>query len=160
VSPATHTRIARYDLQQIQNGSAPSNGLRFGGDWEFFYYPLEAATGAGFIGLSEIVALSNTDFLVIERDQGIGAETALKAVYAFTIEGAVPDTDGQPGEAGSATDVVTKALSVDVRAEFFPFEKVEGLGLVGNRLWVGLDNDGGEVANRLVDAGRVQNPLR
>jgi hypothetical protein len=72
---ATHTRIARYDLEQIRSGSAPSNGLRFGGDWQFFYYPLEAATGAGFIGFSEIINTGDGTFLVIERDQGIGAET-------------------------------------------------------------------------------------
>ena len=69
------------------------------------------------------------------------------------------DTDGQPGEpAGS--DVATKALAVDVQAAFFPFEKVESLALLHGDLWVGLDNDGGEVENRIVDTGRFHNPLR
>ncbi|MCB9881413.1 MAG: esterase-like activity of phytase family protein [Planctomycetes bacterium] len=156
---ATHTRIARYDLRQIANGTAPTNGLRTGGDWEFFYYPLEAATGAGWIGLSEIVAVTDEHFLVIERDQGIGAPTALKAVYAFSIEGRVVDTDGQPGEA-SGDDVVTKRLVRDVQGNFFPYEKVEGVMLLHGDLWVNMDNDGGEVENRIVNTGRFRDPFR
>lgn len=155
---ATHTRIARYDLEQIRSGSAPSLGLRFGGDWEFFYYPLEAATGAGFIGLSEICGTDDGTFLVIERDQGVGTETRLKAVYALRVDGLVADSDGQPGEA-VGSDTVRKALVIDAQAEFFPFEKVEGLALLRGDLWVGLDNDGGEVANRFVNTGRFRNPL-
>ncbi|MEZ5964438.1 MAG: esterase-like activity of phytase family protein [Planctomycetota bacterium] len=156
---ATHTRIARYDLEQIRRGRAPSNGLRYGGDWEFFYYPLEAATGAGFVGLSEILSVGDGTYLVIERDQGIGAPTRLKSVAAFRLDGLVPDTDGQPGEA-SGSDTVVKALAVDVVPAFFPFEKVEGLALVRGDLWVCLDNDGGEVDNRFVNTGRFRNPLR
>lgn len=156
---ATHTRIARYDLQQIRSGRAPSNGLRFGGDWEFFYYPFEAATGAGFVGLSEILGVGDGTYLVIERDQGIGAPTRLKSVFAFRLDGLVPDTDGRPGEA-SGNDTVTKALVADVVPAFFPFEKVEGLALVRGDLWVCLDNDGGEVDNRFVNTGRFRNPLR
>ncbi|MEO0481630.1 MAG: esterase-like activity of phytase family protein [Planctomycetota bacterium] len=151
---ATHTRIARYDLTQIQDGSAPNSDFRTGGDWEFFYYPLEAATGAGFIGLSEITMLPNGDFLVIERDQGIGAETALKAVYTFSLAGLVPDANGVP----DAADTVSKSLVLDVQAEFFPFEKVEGLALIGGELWVGLDNDGGETENRVVNTGPLTLP--
>lgn len=152
---ATHTRIARYDLGQIANGTAPYNGIRVGGDWEFFYYPLEAATGAGFIGLSEIITTGTDEFLVVERDQGIGAETALKAVYAFSVAGLTPDADGLPG----GNDTVSKVLAVDVQGGFFPFEKVEGLAIVRGDLWVSLDNDGGEVANRFVNTGRFVNPL-
>lgn len=157
--PATHTRIARYDLMQIHNGTAPQNGLRVGGDWQFFYYPLHAATGAGFVGLSEIIEIDRDEFLVIERDQGIGTTARLKAVYAFSLAGLVPDSDGVPGET-SGSDTVGKVLAVDVLADFFPFEKVEGLAIIGGDLWVNLDNDGGEVANRFVSTGRFRNPLR
>ena len=86
-------------------------------------------------------------------------ETALKAVYAFRLGNAVVDTDGQPGEA-TGTDVVEKRLVQDVAADFFPFEKVEGIALIRGELWVGLDNDGGEVANRIVNKGRYVSPFR
>jgi hypothetical protein len=154
----THTRIARYDLRQIRTASAPSSGLRYGGDWEFFYYPLEAQTTGGWIGLSEIRAVGADQFIVIERDKGIGTESQLKAVYAFSLAGLVPDTDGQPGEA-SGSDTATKTLVVDVLDEFFPYEKIEGLTILRGDLWVSLDNDGGEVANRFVNTGRFHNPL-
>ncbi len=156
--PATHTRIARYDLRQIANGTAPSSGLRFGGDWEYFYYPLEAATGAGFVGLSEITTIGPGQYLVIERDQGIGTATALKAVYAFSMVGLVPDTDGVPGEP-NGSDTVTKVLAADVQSSFFPYEKVEGVTIRNGRLWVCLDNDGGALENRIVEIGRFVNPL-
>ena len=155
---ATHTRIARYDLEQIRSGRAPSNGLRFGGDWQFFYYPLEAATGAGFIGLSEIINTGDDTFLVIERDQGIGAAARLKVVYAFRLDGLVPDTDGRVGEA-SGSDTIVKARVVDVLPAFTPYEKVEGLALLWGDLWVNLDSDGGELENRFVNTGRFRNPL-
>ncbi len=156
---ATHTRIARYDLEQIRSGRAPSNGLRFGGDWQFFYYPLQAATpGAGFVGLSEIVNIGDDTYLVIERDQGIGAAARLKAVYAFRLAGLVADSDGRPGEA-AGSDTLTKALVVDVLPAFAPYEKVEGLALVRGDLWVNLDSDGGELANRIVNTGRFRNPF-
>ncbi len=154
----THTRIARYDLEQIDNGSAPSNGIRYGGDWEFFYYPLEAQTTGDWIGLSEIRSVGPGQFIVIERDKGIGTESQLKRVYAFSIAGLTPDTDGEPGEA-SGNDTVTKTMVVDVVDDFFPFEKIEGLATTGGDLWIGLDNDGGELANRFVNTGAFQNPL-
>src|SRR5690606_30855462 len=52
-------------------------------------------------------------FLVVERDQGIGAEAALKAVYALDLSDLVPDADGRPGEAGGS-DVARKVLVADV----------------------------------------------
>jgi hypothetical protein len=156
--PATHTRIARYDLEQIRSRRAPAIGMRYGGDWEFFYYPLEAATGAGFVGLSEILGTANGTYLVIERDQGVGGATRLKGVYAFRLDGVVADTDGKPGET-TGSDSLRKRLVIDVQRSFFPFEKVEGLALLRGDLWVNLDNDGGEVANRFVNTGRFRDPF-
>jgi len=114
----------------------------------------KAAAAAGFIGLSEICASDDGTLLVIERDQGIGAATRLKAVYAICLDGLAPDADGRPGEA-SGNDTARKVLVSDVQAAFSPFEKVESLALLRGELWVGLDNDGGEVANRVVNIGRM-----
>ena len=55
---------------------------------------------------------------------------------------------------------MTKALAVDVLAEFLPFEKIESLSILRGDLRVGLDNDGGEVENRIVNTGQFQNLLR
>jgi hypothetical protein len=51
---------------------------------------------------------------------------------------------------------VSKVLVADVLADFFPYEKVECLAPTPQGdLWIGLDNDGGEVENRVVNLGPV-----
>ncbi len=138
-------RIARYDLQQLQSPTVPQNGLRFGGDWEFFYYQLDTNDPVNWPGLSEITQIGNDRFLVIERDKGIGSGSTLKKVYGFNLNGLVPDTDGVP----DASDTVIKVEVRDVVDEFSPYEKIEGIGVSWGSLWIALDNDGGEVESRL-----------
>ena len=96
--------------------------------------------------MSEITCLNNGDLLVIERNQGIGIEATLKRLYRFSLQGLTPDTDGAP----DASDTVNKNLVRDVLADFAPYEKIEGIvvGWFGD-LWVGMDNDGGELESRL-----------
>jgi hypothetical protein len=141
-----YTRIARYDLQQVANGSAPTNGLRIGGDWDFFFYELDSNDPTNWAGLSEVVALDGGELIVIERNQGIGIEATLKRIYRFSLNGLAPDADGAPG----AGDTVTKVLIRDVLADFGPYEKIEGI-VVGwfDDLWILMDNDGGELESRL-----------
>ena len=51
-----------------------------------------------------------------------------------------------------AGHVITKELYADIRDEFAPFEKIEGMAKTpGDEVWVVLDNDGGEVESRLVE---------
>ena len=137
-------RIARYDLAQL-NGSAPSSGLRFGGDWDFFYYVFDTTDLSNWAGLSEITALPGGRFLVIERDKGIGAGSTLKKVYGFRVDGLQPDADGVP----DATDTVVKSLVVDCVADFSPYEKIEGIAWQNGLMWVQMDNDGGQLESRL-----------
>lgn len=151
-----YTRIARYALRQLQGTGAPCNGMRCGGDWDFFYYPLDAAASGNWIGLSEIITIGDDQLLVIERDNAIGTSSVQKKLYAFSLRAMTPDQNGVP----DATDTVVKAEAMDVLSAFFPYEKVEGLALTrSGHLWIGLDNDGGEVESRLIDTGRFSNPL-
>lgn len=140
-----YARIARYDLQQLQNPTVPQNGLRFGGDWQFFYIAFDSNDPVNWPGLSEITTVGNGRFLVIERDKGVGAGSLLKKVYGFNLNGLTPDTDGVP----DASDTVTKVLVRDVVDEFSPYEKIEGIGVSYGMLWIGLDNDGGALESRL-----------
>lgn len=155
-----YARIARYDLRQIATSAgrqANCNGLRCGGDWDFFYLELDSNDGDNWAGLSEIIAIGANEYLVIERDKGIGIGSELKKLYAFTLDGLQPDADGKP----DATDTVKKVRAGNILRDFFPFEKVEGLAITKNgELWIGLDNDGGEVESRLINKGRFTNPLR
>ncbi|MEZ6197773.1 MAG: esterase-like activity of phytase family protein [Planctomycetota bacterium] len=147
-----YARIARYDLMQ----AAASGTGRIGGDWEFFFLELDSNDGDNWAGLSEISTIGPDQYMVIERDKGIALGSALKKIYAFDLSGLTPDADGLP----DASDTVVKHEVADVLADFFPYEKVEGLALTnGGKLWVGLDNDGGEVESRLVNVGPFVNPL-
>ena len=86
-----HTRIARYHAAS--------------GTWEFFLYPLDPEGNPptfedpGFTGLSEISVAGqdrqgNDVLVVVERDQGLGAVSVLKKIYAFTLEGRDADSIG------------------------------------------------------------------
>jgi len=155
-----YARIARYDLRQLRTSVQRKKlckGLRCGGDWDMFYYPLDSNDGDNWAGLSEIISIGKDQFLVIERDKGLGLRSKLKKLYAFSLAGLKPDTDGKP----DVTDTIKKVFSLDVLDTFSPFEKIEGLALTRRgQLWIGLDNDGGEVESRLIRTGRFRNPLR
>lgn len=153
----TYARIARYDLQQVASSTAPQDGLRTGGNWEFFFYPFDTNDADNWPGLSEITTVGADQFLVIERDKGIGAASTLKRIYAFSLRNLTPDADGMP----SGGDTIAKFLVADCVQEFSPFEKIEGIGISHfGDLWVNLDNDGGQVEPRMRNLGRFRNPLR
>lgn len=155
-----YARIARYDLRQLRTPADRARlckGVRCGGDWDFFFYELDSNDASNWAGLSEILSIGDNQFLVVERDKGIGVGSKLKKLYAFTLDGVRPDRDGKPDR----SDTVRKVLSANILRDFFPLEKVEGLALTRRGyLWVGLDNDGGEVESRLINKGRFRNPLR
>jgi hypothetical protein len=136
----TYTRIARLDLTTLEPvGGA---GVRYTGDWEFFMYPLEPETTGGWIGLSELLCIGPQEYAVVERDKGIGGESTLKRVFVFSLAGL---TDGA---------TVSKSQWHDIVERFNPYEKVEGLAWSPESgLWIGLDNDGGEVESRLINLG-------
>jgi hypothetical protein len=156
------TRIAVYDLQQLdtdEETSAWCSDSRCGGDWDFYFYTMDSNDPDNWAGLSEIISIGPSEYVVIERDGQIGAASQLKRIYAFSLAGLLPDSDGMP--AGAEDDTVDKVLVLDVLDEFFPYEKVEGLVLTPNGdLWVALDNDGGEVESRLINTGQFQDLLQ
>lgn len=145
-------RVARYDLDQLIQNPGLQVGLRAGGDWEFFFYQLDSDDSDNWAGLSEIVNLGGDRFAVIERDKGVSIGSTLKKIYEFRLNGLTGDADGIP----DASDTVVKTLLADVLADFFPYEKIESLAPTPQGdLWIGLDNDGGEVENRVVNLGRI-----
>lgn len=131
------------------------------GETREYVYILERAN---LQGNSEILALSNTRFLVIERDGGflnnplLGAAT-LKYIYEFDITGATDiSTIGALGTApiggktieqasvqelaAAGVVAVRKTLRVDLLALGYPHDKPEGLALApGGMLFVVNDDD-------------------
>jgi hypothetical protein len=110
------------------------------GAWGVYHYPLETPR-AGWIGLSEITAISDDTFVVIERDNQWGAQ-GIKRLYAFSVAGLAPTAPG------GTPPVVTKRLVRDLAEDLaapagIPLEKVEGFTIdrEGNAFFV-TDNDG------------------
>lgn len=138
----TMPRIAVYDLTVKT--------------WQFHFYPLDTATSpnGGWVGLSEITALGNNRFLVVERDNQNGPDARIKRLYRIDLSGA---TDG-----GTLSKTLVRDLMPDLRATRGPvLEKIEGLAVLasGEVLFV-TDNDGvndssGET--QLVRLGRILN---
>jgi len=134
------------------------------GETREYLYLLDAAT---LQGNSEILALSATRFLVIERDGlflGGTPAAAMKKIYEIDITGATDiSTAGALGatpisgrtlEQATVTELaaagfvpVTKKLAVDLVALGYPHDKPEGLALApGGMLFVVNDDDFGVVS--------------
>jgi hypothetical protein len=134
--PDDRVRIGRYEVG--------------GGDWTFYYYPLEQPVADGWVGLSEIVALDEETFAVVERDNQADVYAAIKTVHRFSIAGLTPLPD-QPGTPNFP--VVQKTLVYDLLPDLKAtggavIEKVEGLTVLGNgTALVVTDNDGVDGSN-------------
>ncbi|WP_373096635.1 esterase-like activity of phytase family protein, partial [Zhongshania sp.] len=123
-------------------------------NWSFVFYPLDApeSQNGGWVGLSEISALGNGEFLVIERDNQGGPDTAIKRLYKFDVSGLA---DGA---------LLNKTLVRDVLDDLrgtggMVTEKIEGIAILesGNVIMVN-DNDGVEDSNgetQLINLGKL-----
>ncbi|OYD44117.1 hypothetical protein CHU00_18515 [Sphingobacterium cellulitidis] len=125
-------------------------------------------------GVSEILALSNTTFLTLERDGLYGGDTSKPALFkkvfkidiskATDISDASNGTTGklfkgktveelkdQSGLAAAGITPVTKTLAIDLLKdlpEVYPHDKAEGLTMLkGNILVISNDDDFGVVDN-------------
>jgi hypothetical protein len=121
----THPRIGIYDITAKT--------------WEFVYYPLDTYSSqyaGGWVGLSEITALGNGEFMVLERDNRGGPDAAIKRLYKIALDAVTP---GQ---------ILTKTLLKDLMPTLAAtngslIEKVEGTALMANGdVYLVTDNDG------------------
>jgi hypothetical protein len=94
------------------------------------------------VGLSELVALDNQIFAVIERDNQAGPDARIKKVYKFSIAGLTPETQG--GAFPQVTKSLVRDLADDLkRPNGLVIETVEGLTrLLNGDVIVVTDNDG------------------
>jgi len=144
--PAGQVRIGRY---------TPATGA-----WTFFYYPLDEpiSPNGGWVGLSEIVALNETTFAVIERDNQGGSDAVIKRIYTFSIDGLTPQPQG--GIFPVVAKTLVRDLLSDLMADHGPvLEKVEGLTVMADgTTWIVTDNDGVDGSSgetQLIDLGPV-----
>lgn len=116
--------------------------------WGFVHYPLEPEGNGDWIGLSELTALPNGNFAVIERDKGWGPTTApnaeLKAIFEIDLESA----DFRPFDDEAGLELIDKSLLIDLlpmleQNSIWTAEKVEGFAVAADGTgYVVTDNDG------------------
>jgi hypothetical protein len=130
--PSGFVRIGRYDTDA--------------GNWEFYYYPLDMPTSpnGGWVGLSEIVALGDEKFAVIERDNQGGPDARIKRIYEFSVAGLVPQAQDSVEHFPVLENTLVRDLIPDLEADNgLVLEKVEGLMVTANGdAFIVTDNDG------------------
>lgn len=135
-----HVRIGRYE---VANDT-----------WSFYYYPLEMPQSAfgGWVGLSEITAIDDENFYVIERDNQGNADAEIKRIYQFSVNGLVAQADSKVGTTPNFP-IVEKMLVRDLMKDLrktkgLTLEKIEGLTITANDdLYIVNDNDGVDDSN-------------
>jgi hypothetical protein len=126
-----HARIGRYDVAADE--------------WTFYYYPLEA-TETGWVGLSEITAIDDETFLIVERDNQADVTAAVKAIYEISVAGVEPLAEGD-------FPILEKIMVYDLLPDLAStggavIEKVEGFALLADNTAVFVtDNDGVDDSN-------------
>ena len=110
--------------------------------WGALHYPLTAPAAGAWMGLSELTALGDDRFAVIERDNLFGAK-AVKTLATFSVKGLTPAPLG-----ATTIPTVEKKLLRDLTPALmalggYGLDKVEGMTVDrdGN-LFVVTDNDG------------------
>lgn len=128
-------------FQRAWNGEAnPRLGIYdLGNDtWSFVYYPLDAVASpnGGWVGLSDVTALGNGQFLVVERDNQGGPDARIKRLYRIDLTGVAPDA--------TVTKTLVRDLLPDLKAPGGPVpEKIEGLAVLADgKVVIVNDNDG------------------
>lgn len=113
-------------------------------EWRFFYYPLDAPTSpnGGWVGLSEIVAVTDEIFAVVERDNQSGTDATIKQICLFSIAGVEPAPQGDP--IPELDKVCVRDLIPDLTSDNGTvLEKVEGLTILRDgKVLIVTDNDG------------------
>ncbi len=128
-------RIGRYDTSDQT--------------WSFAYYPLEVrqSPNGGWVGLSEITALGNDRFAVIERDNQANTDARIKRVYEFSIAEVVFKPEGD------SFDTLNKTLVRDLMPDLeatggMVLEKIESLAInKRGDMFFANDNDGVDDSN-------------
>lgn len=125
--PANRTRILRYHVAS--------------GEWGAYHYPLDP-TPAGWMGLSEIVAIGAERFLLIERNNQWG-DRAIKRITEISVAGIRPAAPGA-ADIPLLTRRIVRDLVPDLAATGGTvLEKVEGMAVdAEGTLFVVTDNDG------------------
>ncbi len=109
--------------------------------WGVYRYPLDPAQ-EGWVGLSELTAIGDETFIVIERDNQFG-DKAMKSLKSFSVAGVTAAAPGA-AEVPVLKKVLVRDLTPDLKAPHgYVLDKVEGFTIDANgQGFVVTDNDG------------------
>ena len=114
------------------------------GTWAFATYEKaepESPNG-GWVGLSEITALSDGTFAIVERDNQLGDFAAIKRVTTVDLAAATFVAYGEALQPVTVTPALDLLDELEAASIVTP-DKLEGLGITGNgHVWIATDNDG------------------
>jgi len=150
--PAGQVRIGRYN-------QATST-------WTFFYYPLDDAESpnGGWVGLSDITALSSTELAILERDNQAATDARIKRIYRVSTAGLTPEGEPTAG-ATPSFPLLEKTLVRDLVPDIqstggFVLEKIEGMAVsLDGYLYFNNDNDGIDDSNGESQMWKVLSPF-
>ena len=134
---------------QREWGSDPKGSVKIGfyntadASWSFVHYTLEKALSerGGWVGLSEITALGDGRFLLIERDNQPGTYAAIKTLTTFSLDGVTPAAFGEELPVVSKTVVMDLLPFMQVSQGWVP-DKPEGVAVTSDgRVFLITDND-------------------
>jgi hypothetical protein len=127
--PAGEVKVGRYD---IANDA-----------WTFVRYPLDAPSPAGgWVGLSEITLLPDGGFAIIERDNQLGPNAAVKRLYRVELAGADFRPFGEPLVTVPKTLLRDLLGTLEAHSIWTP-DKLEGLAVTAaGTAFAVTDNDG------------------
>ncbi|MBD3845421.1 esterase-like activity of phytase family protein [Bosea sp. SSUT16] len=113
-------------------------------EWGVLHYPLSQPAKGHWMGLSELVALGDDRFAVLERDNAFGPK-AFKTIQAFSVKGLKPAAIGA-SEIPTVSKTLLRDLTPDLmKAGGYGLDKVEGMAVdKAGHLFVVTDNDGVE----------------
>ena len=132
--------------------------------WAFLYYPLDPieSPAGGWVGLSELTALDDNRFAVLERDNQGGPDARIKRIYVVSLAGLTPVAEG----AGEIPTIAKTVAQPDI--DLLPYlkstngyvlDKPEGFAVARDgRVYFNTDNDGVDDAlgeSRLFRLGRI-----
>lgn len=116
--------------------------------WGVLHYPLSATSATdSWVGLSEITAVGNDTFVVIERDNQFG-DQSFKTLHSFSVRGLTPAKVGA-GQVPVVSKRLVRNLVPDLQApKGYVQDKVESfaIDLKGNGFVI-TDNDGVDGTN-------------
>ena len=107
--------------------------------WKFLFYPLDEpeSQNGGWVGLSEITALGGGKFLVLERDNQGGPDAAIKRIYSIDLGDLSSSEDGSLIEKTLVRDLMSDLKATGGQTH----EKLEGMAVLNNEVWIMNDND-------------------